>query len=80
MNTRDDLERVYDALAPTLYRYALMVLADPFMGAALIYRKTADGYTVYGLGDSRQDRGGLSRTRDENGNRGYRIRLADPAS
>ncbi len=29
MNPRDDLERAYDALAPGLYRYALMVLADP---------------------------------------------------
>ncbi len=29
MNPQDDLERVYDALAPTLYRYALMILADP---------------------------------------------------
>ncbi len=29
MDPRDDLERVYDALAPKLYRYALMILADP---------------------------------------------------
>ena len=29
MNSRDDLERVYDAFAPKLYRYALMILADP---------------------------------------------------
>jgi len=28
MNPRDDLERVYDAFAPKLYRYALMILAD----------------------------------------------------
>jgi RNA polymerase sigma-70 factor (ECF subfamily) len=29
MNSQDDLERVYDALAPRLYRYALMILTDP---------------------------------------------------
>jgi RNA polymerase sigma-70 factor, ECF subfamily len=29
MNPRDNLERVYDASAPKLYRYALMILADP---------------------------------------------------
>ncbi len=29
MDPRDDLERVYDALGPRLYRYALMILANP---------------------------------------------------
>jgi RNA polymerase sigma-70 factor (ECF subfamily) len=29
MSPRDDLERAYDAFAPGLYRYALMILADP---------------------------------------------------
>src|SRR5690242_7946911 len=29
MNLRDDFERLYDRLAPGLYRYAVMMLVDP---------------------------------------------------
>ena len=29
MDAQDDFERLYDALAPRLYRYALMLLVDP---------------------------------------------------
>ncbi len=32
--------------------------ADPFTGGPLIYRKTADGYCVYGLDEDRRDAGG----------------------
>jgi hypothetical protein len=77
---RLDTGHLPETLADVASALDMQLPSDPFTGNDLIYRKTADGYMVYSLGEPRQDQGGPSRKRDEIGNRGYRIRLAGPAS
>jgi hypothetical protein len=72
---RLDMGHLPQTLADVESSLGVKLPSDPFTGGALIYRKTADGYLVYSLGESRQDQGGPSPKRDESGNRGYRIHL-----
>ncbi len=58
----------------------IQVPADPFTGKGLVYRRTADGYLVYSLGESRRDQGGPTTQPGENGNWGYRVRVPFAAS
>jgi hypothetical protein len=47
-----------DVLLP---RYLTEVPEDPFLGMALAYRRTEQGYVVYSVGRDREDNGGLEK-------------------
>lgn len=56
---------------------------DPFTGQNLIYRSTDSGYTVYSLGQDRQDNGGPSLEcvpYDQPADHGLRVRLFKPST
>ena len=53
--------------------------SDPFTGRALLYRKNAESYAVYSLGESDRDGGGEGLNKEKHGNVGVCIRLS-PAS
>ena len=48
---------------------------DPFTGQSLVYRKLDDGFSVYSLGETRQDAGGRE-VNMRGPNWGIRVRMA----
>ena len=65
-----------EALAPDLIA---ALPPDPYSGKPLFYRKAADGFVIYAIGDNGKDDGGdIERAGGEQPDVGFRVRLPKP--
>ena len=70
------LPETLDALVPDLVE---SLPPDPFSGKPLLYRKDADGFVLYAVGENgKDDQGDIERAKGKQPDIGFRVRLPKP--